>query len=115
MIEPPSHLGMLEAPPVSVPMHNVINMLAQYFFVYAAIAALQIYSESAREKSTLEHMLQQGEPSLDLIPMLAVLFLACRFRALEVRPQTGEVSSSMQTAMYIVAYSVLTQTLACVL
>merc|ERR1712032_1114161 len=53
--------------------------------------------------------------TINFAPMLAVLFIGCRMRALQIDPVNGHPQSWAQTMFFICTFSVLAQTILVIL
>lgn len=114
------HLSGVETPEVSTAMKNIMSLLTQYFALFLAIQLLSSYANTYLRRAgdgetNLEIMLKAGIPSLDLIPMMAVLFIAARFRAIEVDPTDGESQPWAQNCMYLATFAILVQMIICIM
>jgi len=115
-IQAPTHLGA-ETPPVSPAMYCVMNLTCQFFAVFLLIELLRTYRELVTygEKSNAEIALEEAKPSLAMIPMLCILFIGARLRALETDPVNGSPQKWAQMCMFICAWAVLVQTVMSIL
>merc|ERR1719182_744843 len=105
------------APPVSPAVQCTMNLCAQYFAVYLAIALLQTYHNfnGKHEGSTsakLAGVLQMAVNTVNFAPMLCILFIGARMRALQLDPVNGNPQPWAQTCFYLCTYAVLVQLLA---
>ena len=77
------------APPVSPAVACTMNLSFQYFAVYLAIAVIttykQFYGESAYT-AKLAGVLQLCQNTVSFAPMLCILFIGARMRALQIDP-----------------------------
>jgi len=111
-----SHVQMM-VPPVSTTMQCIINLTIQYFVVYTALAIVRTYNELYKEaplKTSLS-ILQVACTTVNYAPMLSVLFLGTRMRALQLsggKPDDhGLPQDWVKMCMQACAWSVLVQTL----
>jgi len=111
-----SHVQMM-VPPVSTTMKCIINLTIQYFVVYTALAIVRTYNELYKEaplKTSLS-ILQVACTTVNYAPMLSVLFLGTRMRALQLsggKPDDhGLPQDWVKMCMQACAWSVLVQTL----
>ncbi|CAD7957411.1 unnamed protein product [Amoebophrya sp. A120] len=112
-LELPKHFGS-STPALSTPGKCILLVVMVYFVVFILLQMIRSYSLwvlKLHAKTNLEIMLEESLPSLELIPMLGVVFVAARFRAMEVRPnQGGEIQQWAKIFMYLAACAVLVQT-----
>ena len=77
------------APPVSPAVACTMNLSFQYFAVYLAIAVIttyqQFYGESPYSMK-LAGVLQLCQNTVSFAPMLCILFIGARMRALQIDP-----------------------------
>ena len=102
------------APPVSPAVACTINLTLQYFTVYLLLAAfrsLQSFRPKSERLSNIVNVLQLAKFTVNMAPMLCVLFIGARMRALQIDPVHGAPQAWAQTCFYLCAYSVLVQTL----
>jgi hypothetical protein len=103
------------APPVSPAVQCTMNLCAQYFAVYLGIALLQTYhnfNPKTAMSEKLAGVLQMAVNTVNFAPMLCILFIGARMRALQLDPVNGNPQPWAQTCFYICAYAVLVQLLA---
>jgi hypothetical protein len=101
------------APPVSPAVDATLNLTLQYFAVYLALAvfaSLAKIKQSPFMTSMLE-TLKLAKYTVNMAPMLCVLFIGARMRALQIDPVHGSPQPWAQFCFYMCAYSVLVQTL----
>merc|ERR1719482_645399 len=116
IIRSPSHLG-LKTPPVSPAMECVMNLTIQFFVVYLLIEIMRTYREFVTygEKTNAEVALDASISTLAFVPMLCILFVGARMRALETDPVNGAPQKWAQKCMVVCAWGVLVQTIASIL
>jgi hypothetical protein len=72
-------------PPVSTTMKCVINLTIQYFLVYTAVAVVRTYNQlSGAPLKALAQTLTAATATVNFAPMLSVLFVGTRMRALQL-------------------------------
>jgi len=101
-------------PPVSPAVQCTMNLTAQYFTVYLGIALLQTYhnfNAKTPMSEKLAGVLQMGVNTVNFAPMLAILFIGARMRALQLDP-VGNPQPWAQNCFYICTYAVLVQLVA---
>lgn len=117
-IQTPDHLGgPTKTPPVSPAMLCVMNLTVQFFIINLLLALVKSYNELVLggETNNAERVLECALPTMALIPMLCILFIGARLRALELDPVNGSPQKWAQTCMFICSYAVLVQTVASLL
>jgi len=104
-------------PPVSTTMKCVINLTIQYFVGYTALAVVRTYNElnNAAPLTFAPKILEAACTTVNYAPMLSVLFLGTRMRALQLsggNPDAYDLPQPwVKNAMQCCAWSVLIQTL----
>jgi len=101
-----------KAPPVSPAVACTMNLAMQYFGVYLAIQVVQTYSQfngATMETRKLSAILQLATNTVNFAPMLSILFIGARMRALQIDPKFGNPQSWAQNCFYLCAYSVMAQ------
>jgi len=100
------------APPVSPAVQCTMNLACQYFFVYLAIAVIQTMEQfGGRSENTrkLASVFQLATNTVNFAPMLAILFIGARMRALQIDPKTGNPQPWAQNCFYLCAGSLALQ------
>merc|ERR1719355_522555 len=111
-MEAPKELWPDGQPPVSPAVACTMNLSLQYFAVYLGIAVVQTweqFSSRTAETRKLSGILQLATNTVNFAPMLCILFIGARMRALQLDPVNGNPQKWAQTCFYICAYSVLIQ------
>jgi hypothetical protein len=101
-----------KAPPVSPAVACTMNLAMQYFGVYLAIQVVQTwvtFNGQSVETRKLSGILQMATNTVNFAPMLAILFIGARIRALQIDPKFGAPQAWAQNCFYLCAYSVLAQ------
>merc|ERR1719217_521579 len=109
---------VIEAPPgkqfvpVSPAMQCTMNLTTQFFFVYLVLWILVTVKQFT---SGMEGFLNIAIPAMDsaratvqFCPMLSILFVGVRMRALQIRPAS---EGGAQEGMFLCTYSLLIQVL----
>jgi hypothetical protein len=101
-----------ETPPVSTTIRCVLNMTAQFLTITILYTMAQSYSQLALGgvRTDFQQVLAAAMPTLQFIPMLCVLFVGVRMRALQLDPADGAPQSWVQEAMVMTTWSMLVQT-----
>jgi len=102
--------GAQYTPPVSVTMQCVINLTVQFFFVYGMIwACITLKEFTQLEWSLLTQTMENAKGTVQLCPMLAILFVGTRMRALQITDNKGAPQGWVQDGMYMATWSLLIQ------
>merc|ERR1719159_1549546 len=100
------------APPVSPAVACTMNLAMQYFGVYLAIQVVQTwvtFNGQSLETRKLSTILQMATNTVNFAPMLSILCIGARIRALQIDPKFGAPQAWAQNCFYLCAYSVLAQ------
>jgi hypothetical protein len=114
-MEPPPEVWENEeggAPPVSPAVQCTMNLACQYFFVYLAIAVIQTMEQFGGQSENtrkLASVFQLATNTVNFAPMLAILFIGARMRALQINPKSGNPQGWAQNCFYLCAGSVAVQ------
>merc|ERR1719463_197332 len=103
-----------KAPPVSPAVACTMNLAMQYFGVYLAIQVVQTYAQfngATMETRKLSAVLQLATNTVNFAPMLSILFIGARMRALQIDPKHGNPQRWAQMCFYACTASVVVQTL----
>jgi len=120
IIEHPTDVSL--TPPISPAMSCVMNLTVQYFSVYLGlficITMKQFSPPDCEFLSVLVAIFQAGVQTVMFAPMLSMLFIGCRMRALQLSKATdGTIPPSAgpplyaQHGMFLATWSVLIQVL----
>jgi len=112
MMDPPKELWPDGVPPVSPAVGSTMNLSAQYFFVYLGIAVCHTYQDFQGKTpflTKLEGIFRMAVNTVNFAPMLCILFIGARMRALQIDPVNGNPQRWAQMCFYACAYSVLVQ------
>merc|ERR1719217_937812 len=104
------------APPVSPAVACTINLTIQFFFVYLVVAISRTMSELSggthnKALTKLEGVFTMAKMTVNFAPMLCILFVGARMRALQIDPQNGAPQGWAQNCFYLCTYSVMIQCL----
>merc|ERR550514_830831 len=89
-----------------------MNLSTQYFAVYLLVAVMRTYHDfypSSAMSQKLAGVLQLATSTVGFAPMLCILFIGARMRALQIDPVNGNPQKWAQMCFYLCAYSVLVQ------
>merc|ERR1719152_278469 len=89
-----------------------MNLSAQYFFVYLGIAVCHTYQDFQGKTAfltKLEGVFRMAVNTVNFAPMLCILFIGARMRALQLDPVNGNPQPWAQKCFYLCTYAVLVQ------
>jgi len=99
-------------PPVSPAVGCVMSLTWQFFFVYLCVAlaktAMQLMGPSPF-LTKIVGVMTMAKLTVNFAPMLSILFIGCRMRALQMDPKNGNPPVWAQRCMYLCTYAVLCQ------
>jgi hypothetical protein len=101
--------------PVAPAVQCTISLACQYFLVYGGIQVAKTWTQftsiAANFTSKAENALMTATASMNFAPMLAVLFIGARMRALNMDPINGNPQKWAQNCFYMCTYALLAQTI----
>jgi len=102
--------GAQYTPPISVTMQCVINLTFQYFIVYLLIWVCHTVNEfTGWDWHFISNTMKNAQGTIAFCPMLAILFVGTRMRALQITNQKGAPQGFAQDGMYMATWAVLLQ------
>jgi hypothetical protein len=106
--------GPQYTPPVSVTMQCVINLTIQFFFVYFMLWVCNTVREFLGFADNwmiklLSDTMDSAKGTINYCPMLAILFVGTRMRALMITNNKGAPQGWVQDGMYMATWAVLIQ------
>merc|ERR1719355_532586 len=102
--------GPQYTPPVSVTMQCVINLTVQFFTVYLALWIAQTAKDFLGwEMRRVSELMENAKGTIQFCPMLAILFVGTRMRALQLTNNKGAPQGWAQDGMYMATWAVLIQ------
>merc|ERR1719408_486122 len=102
--------GKQYTPPISVTMQCVINLTVQFFIVYTLIwVALTVKELTGWEWHFVTNTMENAKGTIAFCPMLAILFVGTRMRALQLTDRKGAPQGWAQDGMYMATWSILIQ------
>merc|ERR1719281_299904 len=113
MFEPPAGVWDGPIPPVSPAVACTMLLSCTFFFIYLLLAISRTYSQYAGGQlftSNFEVVMLRAADTLAMAPMLCVLFLAARMRALQMDPVGGNPQRWAQRCFYAASYCLIAQT-----
>jgi len=97
-------------PGISVTMQCVINLTFQFFFIYLMIwVCVTIKEFTGQEWKLLINTMENLKGTVAFCPMLAILFVGTRMRALLITNNKGAPQGWAQDGMYMATWAVLIQ------
>merc|ERR1719146_265601 len=112
--EPPAGVWDGPVPPVSPAVVCTMLLSCTFFFVYLLLAISRTYSQYVGGQlftSNFETVMLRAADTLAMAPMLCVLFLAARMRALQMDPIGGNPQRWAQRCFYAASYCLIAQTI----
>lgn len=107
---PPEDMRPDPIPPVSPAVACTMNMSMQFFLVYFFVAVSRTVSEIKGHRTRFEEVMAHATNTVNMAPMLCILFLSARMRALQIDPVHGHPQAWAQSCFYMCAYAMFTQT-----
>merc|ERR1719473_1367679 len=102
--------GDEHTPPISVTMQCVINLTFQFFICYIVIWIMTTVKElTGWEWHFLTNTMENAKGTTAFCPMLAILFVGTRMRALQLTQWKGAPQGWAQDGMYMATWAVLIQ------
>merc|ERR1719262_1993318 len=96
--------------PVSPAVQCTTILTCQYFVLYALVAFSRTWSQFTGQRiSKFENAMLTATNAMNFAPMLCILFIGARMRALQMDPVNGNPQRWAQICFYACAYSVLVQ------
>merc|ERR1719380_552465 len=108
--------GADKTPPISPAMQCVINLTVQFFFIYLMLwvfLTLEQFGVNLPGQGTMMNAMEAARATVQYAPMLAILFVATRMRALQITQQKGAPQGWAQDGMYLASWAVLIQFMMC--
>merc|ERR1719321_2189868 len=103
LFEPPKELWEGPVPEVSPAVGCTVALSIAFFSVYLLMAISRSYTQFVE-------VMAMAANSMVMAPMLCVLFLACRMRALQMDPMHGNPQRWAQNCFYACTYAIIVQT-----
>merc|ERR1719181_2247195 len=101
--------------PVAPAVQCTMILAAQFFIVYGGIQIARSWTQFTglmpNFTSKIENALMTATASMNFAPMLAVLFIGARMRALNMDPVNGNPQKWAQNCFFMCTYALLAQTL----
>jgi hypothetical protein len=105
-------------PPLSPTMQCVLNLSFQYFFIYALLWIFYTVEDFVPNLMgdmlySVRDAIESAKSTVQFAPMLCILFIATRMRALQITQNRGAPQGWVQDAMYLASWSVMIQFVMC--
>jgi hypothetical protein len=99
--------------PVAPAVQCTMILACQYFLVYGGIQVARTWTQFMGEGrlTKVENALMTATASMNFAPMLAVLFIGARMRALNMDPINGNPQKWAQNCFFMCTYALLAQTI----
>jgi len=108
--------GKDQTPPLSPTMQCVLNLAFQYFLIYGLLwLFITVEDFTSIDLSSVKDAVDSAKSTVQFAPMLAVLFIATRMRALQMTDNKGSPQGWVQDGMYLATWSILIQFLMCLI
>merc|ERR1719310_1262970 len=105
-----SPMGPEFTPPLSVTMQCVINLTVQYFTVYLLIwICVTVRECTGWDWHFVSNAMIEAKGTVNFCPMLAILFVGVRMRALRLTDNKGAPQGWVQDGMYMATWAILIQ------
>merc|ERR1719247_3895824 len=103
-------------PPLSPTMQCVLNLAFQYFLIYALLwIFITLKDFTGYELTSAMQAIETAKSTVAFAPMIAVLFIATRMRALQMTDNKGAPQGWVQDGMYLATWSILIQFMMCLI
>jgi len=98
--------------PMAPAVGATVTLTIMFFMVYVGVAVLRTFAQlSGMRHPKIEAVLLASTATMNFAPMLSVLFLSARMRALQMDPVNGSPQPWAQACFYMCAYAVMFQTI----
>merc|ERR1719502_2595788 len=102
--------GPQYTPPISVTMQCVINLTVQFFVIYTVIwIGITVKEFTGYEWHFITNTMENAKGTLAFCPMLSILFVATRMRAMTLTNFKGAPQGWAQDGMYMATWAILLQ------
>jgi hypothetical protein len=103
-------------PPISPTMQCVINLSFQYFLIYILLwIFITVEDFTTIDLTFVRDAVESAKTTVQFAPMLCVLFIATRMRALQISDNKGAPQGWAQDGMYLASWALLIQFSMCLL
>lgn len=104
--------GEEEAPPIPPAIACTMSLALQFFLIYLCVAVIKTVKEFVGGIGILiklEGLFTMAKYTVNFAPMLCILFIGTRMRALQMDPKNGAPQWWAQWCFYLCTYSVMVQ------
>merc|ERR1719486_662871 len=102
--------GAQYTPPISPTVQCVLNLTFQFFFIYLMVwACISLREWTNMEWPLLTNTMESCMGTVAFCPMLAILFVGTRMRALQMTNNKGAPQGWAQDGMYLATWSIFVQ------
>jgi hypothetical protein len=120
MMEGPEEIWGGKPPPVSPAVGCTMNLTLQFFLVYLGVRLTKtiIDFQGGGGSDTMQKLngaFTLAKYTVNFAPMLCILFIGARMRALQMDPKHGNPQKWAQNCFFMCTYSVMAQTLLVIL
>merc|ERR1719446_818398 len=106
--------GAEHTPPLSPTMQCVTNLASQYFFIYLLLWIFYTVKDFFDyDMAFLKDAIETAKTTVQFAPMISVLFIATRMRALQISDNKGAPQGWAQDGMYLCSWALMVQFLMC--
>merc|ERR1719262_678188 len=99
--------GPQYTPPISVTMQCVINLTVQFFFIYIMLwVAMTVKEFTGWEWHFISNAMENAKGTIAFCPMLSILFVATRLRAMTLTNWKGAPQGWAQDGMYMATWAI---------
>jgi len=103
-------------PALSPTMQCVVGLATQYFFIYMLLwIFITVQDFTSLDLDFLCDALESAKATVQFAPMISVLFVATRMRALQITDNKGAPQGWAQDGMYLATWALLIQFFMCLL
>merc|ERR1719395_480064 len=108
-------------PPLSPTMQCVLNLTFQYFLIYGLLWIFITVEDfmgavgTSLDLTAAKDAIESAKSTVQFAPMIAVLFVATRMRALQMTDNKGAPQGWCQDGMYLATWSILIQFMMCLI
>merc|ERR1719247_2225039 len=110
--------GAEHTPALSPTMQCVLNLAFQYFLIYALLWVFLTVEDFLGQSTYLtdaKNAINSAKSTVQFAPMLTVLFIATRMRALQMTDNKGAPQGWVQDGMYLATWSIMIQFMMCLI
>merc|ERR1719426_298527 len=96
--------------PMAPAVGATVTLTIMFFVVYCGVAVLRTIAQlTGSRNAKIEGVLLASSSTMNFAPMLSILFLAARMRALQMDSVNGAPQSWAQSCFYMCAYALMFQ------